>query len=211
MNLSTEGSARIGDSIGGITAPFVGVLAAVVTFLAFWVQYEYNKRQLRFTIKEQFDHAFYEMLSIHESITNALRLEVSESLVNSSGVNQVALNEKVGREVFAYIYEEMVVFENEAVGKFTYPNRKQYVGIKGLFQGKEDPYSIYESNKAISSLDHYFRQLYSLFKMIDASKDLDFDEKYNYASIIRSTLSQYDLFCYSITVYLITVGINSSL
>ena len=58
LNLSTEGSARIGDSIGGITAPFVGVLAVLATFWAFCAQYEYNKRQYKYMVKERFDHAF---------------------------------------------------------------------------------------------------------------------------------------------------------
>lgn len=194
LKLSTEGSARIGDSIGGITAPFVGMLAVLATFWAFWAQYEFNKRQYNFTVKEQFDHAFYEMLSIHENITDSLRLEV-EDVAPRTETLEVLPDEivKIGRAVFRYMYEDMTVYENEIVGKYTYPNKKQYVGLKGLFEGHENPYPIYETNRNVSGLDHYFRQLYSIIKMIKENDDIDFETKYYYTSIVRSTLSQYEL------------------
>ena len=194
LNLSTEGSARIGDSIGGITAPFVGVLAVLATFWAFWAQYEYNKRQYKYMVKEQFDHAFYEMLSIHESITDSLRLEVAEQVfMNGTVTNQREEVVKTGRAVFRFMYEEMTVYEDEMVGKYTFANKKQYVGLKGLFEGHQNPYPIYETNHNVSGLDHYFRQLYSTIKMIKENEDLDFSAKYYYTSILRSTLSQYEL------------------
>lgn len=194
MNLSSDGSAKIGDSIGGITAPFVGVLAVLATFCAFWVQYEYNKRQYNFTVKEQFDHAFYEMLSIHESITDSLRISIVNAN-NQTGqlTSQPEETVRMGRAVFSYMYEEMTVYEDERGGKFTYVGKKQYVGLKGLFEGHENPYPIYETNREVSGLDHYFRQLYNIFKMIHENKDFDDATKYYYASIVRSTLSQYEL------------------
>ena len=44
-------------------------------------------------------------------------------------------------------------------------------------------------------LDHYFRHLYRIFKYIDdADKNTISDEdKYEYAGIVRATLSQYEL------------------
>lgn len=36
---------EIGDTIGGIMGPFVGILAAVLTFMAFWIQYKANEAQ----------------------------------------------------------------------------------------------------------------------------------------------------------------------
>lgn len=194
LNLSTESSARIGDSIGGITAPFVGILAVLATFWAFWAQYEYNKRQYNFTVKEQFDHAFYEMLSIHESITDSLRLEVLEQAsANGTLISQREEVVKTGRAVFRYMYEEMTVYEDETGGMFTYANKKQFVGLKGLFEGNESPYPIYEANRNVSCLDHYFRQLYSIIKIINDNDDIDYSTKYYYTSIVRATLSQYEL------------------
>ena len=49
--------------------------------------------------------------------------------------------------------------------------------------------------KVMWSLDHYFRHLYRIFKFIyEADKTLiSNDKKYEYASIVRATLSQYEL------------------
>jgi len=48
LNFSTTG--QIGDTIGGITAPFIGVSAAILTFLAFYMQFKANE-----THNRQFD------------------------------------------------------------------------------------------------------------------------------------------------------------
>ena len=36
---------QIGDTIGGTMSPFVGILAAILTFMAFWIQYQANEEQ----------------------------------------------------------------------------------------------------------------------------------------------------------------------
>lgn len=36
---------QIGDTIGGAMSPFVGILAAILTFMAFWIQYQANEEQ----------------------------------------------------------------------------------------------------------------------------------------------------------------------
>lgn len=42
----------LGDTIGGIMAPFIGLLGAILTFMAFWIQYQANQAQLKI-IKQQ--------------------------------------------------------------------------------------------------------------------------------------------------------------
>lgn len=192
LNFTKEGPARIGDTIGGVTSPFVGILAVFATFWAFWAQYEYNKLQYRLSVKEQFDHGFYEMLSIHENITNSLRIE-EKSITPSKDLPYSDDVIKIGRAVFPYIYEEMTVYEDEKTGKFTYANKKQFIGLKGLFEGHNNPYPIYETNSVVSGLDHYFRHLYNIIKMVNDNADFDDKTKYYYTSIVRSTLSQYEL------------------
>ncbi len=49
----------IGDTFGGITAPFISIVAIWVTFQAFWVQYEFNYHQ-RNALKEQRDDILLE-------------------------------------------------------------------------------------------------------------------------------------------------------
>lgn len=38
-------SDNLNDSLGGIIAPFVAIIAALITFMAFWVQYRANQKQ----------------------------------------------------------------------------------------------------------------------------------------------------------------------
>lgn len=38
---------QIGDTIGGILSPFIAIAAAVITFLAFWIQYKANQQQFK--------------------------------------------------------------------------------------------------------------------------------------------------------------------
>lgn len=43
INLSDKN--ELGDAIGGTTAPIIGICSVVFTFMAFYIQYEFNKRQ----------------------------------------------------------------------------------------------------------------------------------------------------------------------
>lgn len=55
---------QIGDTIGGITAPFIAVCSAYITFLAFWVQYTYNKRQKTDLFQERFENNLFAYLDM---------------------------------------------------------------------------------------------------------------------------------------------------
>lgn len=65
----------IGDTIGGITAPFLSFFAAILVYLALRAQIEANKKiQYQFDI-QQFESKFYKMLDLHRS--NIIEMEVS--------------------------------------------------------------------------------------------------------------------------------------
>ena len=55
---------QIGDTIGGITAPFIAVCSAYITFLAFWVQYTYNKKQKKDLFQERFENNLFSYLDM---------------------------------------------------------------------------------------------------------------------------------------------------
>lgn len=44
---------NIGSTIGGITAPIVGIMTALLMYLAFYSQFKANKKQWRIIIDEQ--------------------------------------------------------------------------------------------------------------------------------------------------------------
>lgn len=69
----------IGDTIGGIMGPFIAIIAAGLTFIAFWVQYQFNREQSKI-INDQsidiridrFESKFFELLKIQrENLNNA--------------------------------------------------------------------------------------------------------------------------------------------
>ncbi len=83
---------QIGDTIGGTMGPFVAIIAAFLTFFAFWVQYEANIKQREDISVERQEAKFYKMLDIYSGISNGLEIH---------GIK--------GKEAFA-----------ELVGEFTY-------------------------------------------------------------------------------------------
>lgn len=66
---------EIGDSIGGILNPVVGLLASVLTFLAFYMQKIANDEiKDQFKI-QQFESQFYEMLKLHKENVNEIEIK----------------------------------------------------------------------------------------------------------------------------------------
>lgn len=78
-NLDFKGTGQIGDTIGGTMSPFIAIAAALLTFIAFWVQYKANKQQSEqfknqandVTI-ERFENKFYELLRIQRENTTEI-------------------------------------------------------------------------------------------------------------------------------------------
>ena len=60
----SSNSGNIGDTIG-IMNPFVGIFAAVITFVAFWVQYKANDVLKKDTLKKDATDKFFEMLRMY--------------------------------------------------------------------------------------------------------------------------------------------------
>lgn len=56
---------EIGDTIGGIMGPFIAILAAILTFIAFWTQFDANRELVRENHRNHFENRFYKMLDIH--------------------------------------------------------------------------------------------------------------------------------------------------
>lgn len=63
---------HIGETIGGIAGPVIALLAALLTFFAFWVQFQANNAQTKQFNKQdidtkidRFENKFYELLKLH--------------------------------------------------------------------------------------------------------------------------------------------------
>lgn len=90
----------IGDTIGGIMGPFVAIAAAILTFLAFWVQFKANEQQRKDIALERFESNLFQLIQIQEDITNNLQFL---AYANSNFLNKVKIS---GRQIFKALYEE---------------------------------------------------------------------------------------------------------
>lgn len=168
---------QIGDTIGGIMGPVVAMIAAYLTFIAFWVQKQANEAQRQDIKVERFNSNFYNLLNIHEQITSSLEFTDQNKKVTYHG-----------RELFYYTFEEL----SEWTGHM------QYAGMRGRLQ--EEGHEAYEWSNTPTYYDHYFRNMYRIVKFVeetDVFDDLPQEEidkkKYEYVAILRSTLSRYEL------------------
>jgi hypothetical protein len=119
----------VGDTIGGITNPFIAMAGVIITGLAFYIQYKANQQQRDFfdqeqkdskkTFKEQldsqdlqlrlqqFDSRFYEMLRLHRE--NITELEIEGYDFNDRG-SWIKIGRTIkGRKVFVVIHKELEV------------------------------------------------------------------------------------------------------
>lgn len=93
---------QIGDAFGGTLSPLVGLIAALLTGLAFWVQLRANIQQREDIQLERLESKFFDMLKLHRD--NVLELNI--------------LNKYTGRKVFISLYREF---------RFTYFKLKKLI------------------------------------------------------------------------------------
>lgn len=169
----------IGDTIGGTMGPFVAIAAAILTFLAFWVQFKANEQQRKDIALERFESNLFELIHIQQDITNNL------IFVGKKGNNNKV--QAQGRDVFQYVYDD---YNFGLDGEYD-DKTPIIVGVKTLMQYQS--VNQYTDLKELGCLDHYFRHLYRVFKYINDSDVIDDTDKYKYACMARACLSQYEL------------------
>lgn len=190
-NLTGQESAHIGDALGGMTAPFLAIGAAVLTFIAFWVQYVYNIEQKDDLTVERFEHNLFELMNHQETITNGLSIELEDEIETGVTIDYQS-NKILGRDVFEALYRQYIIKVYYMVNGDYVPKSEEYVGLKEMFQNDNDAFKHYVEDKSVGRLDHYFRHLYHIFRYIKRSGFSETDQ-YRYASLVRSNLSQYEL------------------
>jgi hypothetical protein len=207
----------IGDTFGGLLGPPIAFLAAILTFLAFWVQYEANKQQ-RHDIKQQredwqlerLETRFFELLKLHKE-----------------NVSEIEFRNKQGKFAFGELFDnfekiyDTVNRTYKAVGAppvvnpayiaylifffgLGFKEEKSYVpdltsGEKDFFDATKkaltpevyymDSYRIpYDGVFVI--LASYYRQLYQVTKYVTDYKLLEPADKYQYIRTLRGQMSE---------------------
>lgn len=129
---------------------------------------------------QRFENTFFNMLSQFQEVVN--NLSVSARV---KGENVVL----TGRESFQELFERAVVY-------IPNPQRDgEFVGIRGM-KAVLDTYGLegYVNSEAPTQFDHYFRLLYRILKFVKTSPLITrFEDEYEYTSILRATLSRYEL------------------
>ena len=177
---------QIGDTIGGIMGPIVAMIAAYLTFIAFWVQKQANEAQRQDIKVERFNANFYNLLDIHEQITDSLDMEIL--VTEGAALKSITCN---GRTLFYHTFENM--YEEGLDVEFIGQGMRGRLSVKGI--------DSYVESELPTYFDHYFRNLYRIVKYVDETDVFDndevtnnvYDEKYKYVAILRSTLSRYEL------------------
>ena len=175
--LSFSETGQIGDTIGGIMGPFIAIAAAGLTFIAFWVQYKANIQQRHDIAIERFEKNVFEMIHIQQDII--------ENLVFEHEVGQIVVK-KHGRDVFEYVYKDL-----EA--KYYFKDGSKICTFKKALQIDDDIKLHLPLIRHLWFLDHYYRHLYRIFKSIDDETMVSESKKKEFASIVRATLSAYEL------------------
>lgn len=152
----------ISDGIG----PIIAIIAAYLTFIAFWTQHKANNIQINYIRQQRFEDTFFRLLDIHKRNVDSMDIR---------GAKDATKVKATGNECFHWIYKR---FKKET------GSDKDITNIKKKYNTVQDFYK--------HDLHHYYRFLYHILKFIKLSEIPEI-EKFKYSSILRATLSAYEL------------------
>lgn len=201
---------EIGDSIGGVLNPLIGLIASILTFLAFYMQKRANDDiQAQFKV-QQFEGQFYEMLRLHKENVNEIEINIGDSVVKGRATFKYAVDEI--EQLLQRIQPTYPVSNGGAPNPFLSDDEifptKFYVAYNVFFWGSmnfgqfqignsivgfANTQSINNSIQWHSYLGHYYRHLFSMVKFVVNSKSVkSYKDKMRYLKILRAQLSNYE-------------------
>lgn len=173
----------IGDTIGGIMNPFIGIASIIVMFLAFYMQYKANKiMQFQFE-KSQFENQFFEMLKTHKENSNIISSTHQESEEGIGFGEEKARREwlETRKKGFEFLVDRI----NEKYDSEKEENKKT---------DNKEIFAIVYSKCWEDNFGHYFRHLFFIVKFIVTKPDnfLTYEDKRNYLRILRASLTTFE-------------------
>ena len=197
-----------GDSWGGVNALVSAFAFAGVIVTLFLQNRDLNLQRKEMarqreefekeneTLKYQrFENLFYNMLNLQQEIVAGLRYDYQEKHTffvpqqDHFPLQEERIVDKVvtGREVFRYTFEEAEIILSK---KGRSGNGPKVQGYKRFIHTKG--FAAYNDTWIPMIFDHYFRHLYKIIQFVD-SQGFSFEEAYKYVSLLRGTLSHYEL------------------
>lgn len=155
---------QVGDTYGGTVGPVIAIIAAILTFMAFFIQFLANEQQRNYLKQQRFEDTFFRLLENHQKIVDSMDLRKKDHTTLSSS-----------RDCFKTMFNRL---------KKDNAEQMDFDKINETYDKIQDRYK--------NDLHHYFRFLYHILKFIKNS-DIKQSEKFRYAPILRAVLSPYEL------------------
>jgi hypothetical protein len=177
-----------GDMFGAVNALFSGLafVGVIYAILLQGKELKLQRKELRYTRqelkgqklqlekqsatlkKQNFENTFFELLRLHNDITNSIDLVDAENKITK------------GRDCFKVFYTRFKTLWGRT--------KRQYGESDELDRINKTYLAFYDEHQ--SELGHYFRSMYNIVKFVDNS---DVDNKSLYTNIIRAQLSSFEL------------------
>ena len=209
-----ESTGWIGDTIGGITAPFIGLVNILLLIWTLHKQIEFNEDQLKTQRNEQFKTAFFQMLQTQRELLH----EVNGKFLSRNMKGNVLGGKVSGLDYFHDAGLELKtlfdVLEGNLNDGLIISNIRNRYGITDELLS-DFSNSDNEKQMAIAyrtffdghfELGHYCRHLYHILKFIsnekkdailgisDDQEKSDIEKRYKgYADLLQATLSAEEL------------------
>ncbi|WP_159445175.1 putative phage abortive infection protein [Filimonas lacunae] len=164
----------VGDFIGGTTAPWISMLCAFLTFVAFYVQYRANQLQKQELAKQQADSdkerveaRFFELLRLHKENVAAMSTWSRGGRVNGKACFPELLKE------FANIYRVVFHYWNEE-GKTKLPGHPAKLAFWILFFGISEEGQLFYRNRYLGYENRgRVRQIIKAFEVWSGGKSAE--------------------------------------
>jgi hypothetical protein len=175
--ISFRETGQIGDTIGGITAPFIGFGGSILVYLALKAQIDANDKiqkqfdeQKKIDYRQNFENIFFNMLTIHHDIVKNIDFNTVEIIENDSEL------EKYSKDYLKELYSKISTnkpLASRDVFKFSLEVLKRLI--------KEDLVLEHQLNRPneedailLGAYDYSLRSKFNLFKEIFAKKEIHF-------------------------------------
>jgi hypothetical protein len=106
-SIDFTGTGQIGDTIGGTMGPFVAIIAAALTYVAFMVQYKANKQQRDDIAVERFTNHVQQLINIYRDMVNNMYLYKS----NIKGQPSFHFIFYEFKSIYRYISRQVIGYE----------------------------------------------------------------------------------------------------
>ena len=168
-DLCFKGTGEIGDTIGGIMGPFVAIIAAFLTFIAFLIQYDANElqkkeleRQKKLHQRDSFEQKLYKMLDDYKD--NARRLTAGELR------GKDAVQELLGELSYIFSCVHLIMMDIAKTKQLTATSNNSGKALEYLAEMSGDPKELLKYQMLLSYYLFYFGMPYITMENLNAGK-----------------------------------------